>query len=93
MAEVMEQVHSRHAEPHYYLPYVGTDPAARRRGRGTALLRHVLDRCDAEGIPAYLEATSPANLALYARLGFTVVEELRWPDGGPPFWPMWRTPG
>jgi GNAT superfamily N-acetyltransferase len=44
------------AEPHYYLPFVGVEPEWQGRGLGTALMRPVLDRCDAEKVPAYLEA-------------------------------------
>jgi hypothetical protein len=52
-----------------------------------------LERCDDEGIPAYLEATSAGNRDLYLRHGFEVIEEARWPGGGPPLWLMWREPG
>lgn len=92
MASLLASTHERHDEAHYYLPYVGTDPACQRQGHGTLLLRHVLDRCDEQGVAAYLESTCPENRALYARLGFEVDEELHWPGGGPPFWPMWRDP-
>lgn len=92
MLSLMETKHKAHAEPHYYLAFIGTDPDARGQGRGTALLHGMLQRCDSEGVPAYLEATSVQNQALYHRHGFTVIEELHWPGGGPPFWPMWRTP-
>jgi hypothetical protein len=30
--------------------------------------------------------------ALYHCHGFEVLEELNWPGGGPPSWPMWRKP-
>ena len=92
MASLVEARHEQHDEPHYYLPYVGTDPDHQRQGYGTLLLHQVLDRCDEQGIAAYLESTSLENRVLYHRLGFEVVEELHWPDGGPPFWPMWREP-
>jgi GNAT superfamily N-acetyltransferase len=80
-------------EPHYYLWLLGVDPAKQGRGIGTALMRPVLERCDAEGMPAYLEATSTRNRDLYLRNGFEVVDEVRWPGGGPPLWLMWREPG
>jgi ribosomal protein S18 acetylase RimI-like enzyme len=93
MLNGMEKVHRKREEPHYYLPFIATDPAARGRGHGGALLGSMLDRCDAEGRPAYLESSSMRNQALYHRHGFTVVgEEQRWPAGGPPWWPMWRPP-
>jgi hypothetical protein len=43
----------------------------------------ILSRCDEHGLPAYLEASSPRNRALYERHGFAVVEEMRLPRGGP----------
>jgi GNAT superfamily N-acetyltransferase len=79
-------------DPHYYLPYIGVAPARRGNGLGTALLRPVLDRCDTEGAPAYLEATNKRNLPLSRRQGFEVREELDLPNG-PRLWTMWREPG
>lgn len=90
MVSLMESKHKEQAEPHYYLPLIGAEPAGRGHGRGSALLSSMLERCDTEGRPAYLEATSIQNQALYHRFGFEVLEELHWPGGGPPFWPMWR---
>ena len=80
-------------EPHYYLPFVGVVPGWQGRGIGAALLRPVLDRCDAERMPAYLEASSPRNRNLYERHGFVVTEEFRLGKGSPPLWRMWRAPG
>jgi GNAT superfamily N-acetyltransferase len=78
--------------PHYYLPVIGVEPAAQGRGVGSALLVPVLERCDREGMPAYLEASSERIRVLCLRHGFEVVEELRLPDDGPPIWRMWREP-
>ena len=52
----------------------------------------MLDRCDDDGIPAYLESSSIRNQALYYRHGFEVIEELNWPGDRPPFSLMWRKP-
>jgi GNAT superfamily N-acetyltransferase len=87
---LMERRHVR--EPHYYIPYVGVAPESQGAGLGTALLAPTLDRCDSEGVPAYLEATSERNAALYGRLGFTAIGELRL-RGSPPLWPMLRPAG
>jgi hypothetical protein len=51
----------------------------------------VLERCDREGVRAYLDATSERNRRLYERHGFEA-EEAFAPPGGPPLWPMWRQP-
>ena len=79
--------------PHWYLYYLGARPGRQNAGIGTALLRPMLETCDNEGLPAYLEATSPRNRALYRRHGFLDGEPLGLPDGGPPMYPMWRRPG
>jgi GNAT superfamily N-acetyltransferase len=84
---LIERRHIR--EPHYYIPYIGVAPEAQGHGLGTALLRPTLDRCDREGLPAYLEATSERNAALYERLGFRHRGELRLASS-PPLWPMLR---
>jgi GNAT superfamily N-acetyltransferase len=85
----MERRHPRHA--HYYLPYIGVVAAAQGQGLGTSMLRPVLDRCDDEGLPAYLEASNPRCARLYERVGFRPIEEIR-PLGAPPIRLMERTP-
>lgn len=61
---------------------MGVLPSMQGRGLGSALMRPTLDRCDREGLPAYLEASSERSTALYERLGFRVTRELR--IGGSP---------
>jgi ribosomal protein S18 acetylase RimI-like enzyme len=84
---------ARPPEPSWYLSAVGTDPSWRGRGLATSVMAPVLARCDAGGVPAFLESTKEANLALYRRHGFEVTEVLH-PYGadGPPVWPMLREP-
>jgi GNAT superfamily N-acetyltransferase len=80
------------AEPHYYIRSVGVRPALQGRGIGTALMRPTLDRCDSEGVPAYLEASSERSAVLYQRLGFVHLGVLTLADAAPPLWPMRRPP-
>jgi ribosomal protein S18 acetylase RimI-like enzyme len=90
---VMELMEKHHPdEPHWYLMLIGSDPSVRGAGFGQALMRSRLDRCDAEGVPAYLENSNPRNESYYLRFGFEVTGEIKLPDGGPPMWPMWRDP-
>jgi N-acetylglutamate synthase-like GNAT family acetyltransferase len=78
-------------EPHWYLFAVGVVPEATGQSRGTALLEPMLERCDAQRLPAYLEASSEHNARLYARLGFERRDEVEvFP--GVPVRPMWREP-
>ena len=83
--------HDHPRELHWYLPFIGVAAAHQGRGIGAALLAPVLDRCDADGVPAYLEATNPRNRALYLRHGFVDHHEIELPDG-PTLWGMWREP-
>jgi GNAT superfamily N-acetyltransferase len=83
--------HHPHDE-HWYLPVIGITPTWQGRGYGAAMLRPVLERCDAEGTPAYLEASTPRNRALYERCGFQLVEECYYAKDGPPLFRMWRDP-
>ena len=79
-------------EPHYYLALLGTDPDRQSRGIGGAMLASQLARCDAEGVPAYLESSNARNVPLYARHGFEVTKELKLAPTGPTMWLMWRDP-
>jgi GNAT superfamily N-acetyltransferase len=86
------QEHHRRLDPHWYLYYIGTRAERRDSGLGSALLQAVLERSDSEHMPAYLEATSERNQALYERHGFETRGEIALPGGGPPMFPMWRSP-
>jgi GNAT superfamily N-acetyltransferase len=88
--EAMDAHHP--TEPHWYLLLLGADPDRRGQGIGSALLAPMLERCDAEGLPAYLESSNELNVPLYHRFGFEVTEEYRLAPDSPPLWAMWRTP-
>jgi len=78
MGAAMEWRHTRKPrEPHYYIRDIGVHPHMQGRGLGSALLRPTLDRCDRQGLPAYLEASSERSAALYERHGFQQTGELR----------------
>jgi ribosomal protein S18 acetylase RimI-like enzyme len=89
ISALLEEHHPRGS--FFFLQFLGVEPAQQGQGIGSALLATVLERCDAEGTPAYLDATSPHNRRLYERHGFVVTAELA-PAGGPPLWSMWRRP-
>lgn len=52
----------------------------------------MVERCDREGVAAYLENSNPANEAFYVRHGFVATGPLDLPDGAPPMTAMWRDP-
>ncbi|MFE2549068.1 GNAT family N-acetyltransferase [Streptomyces sp. NPDC059355] len=80
------------AEEHEYLLMIAVAPGRQGEGLGTELMRPVLERCDREGVPVYLEASSERSKGLYERLGWEFTgEAVRLPEG-PLMWPMWRKP-
>jgi ribosomal protein S18 acetylase RimI-like enzyme len=92
-AVAAQRVQQRHPQrPHWYLFAIGVEPDRQGRGVGSALLRGVLDRCDAAGEAAYLEASTETNVRLYQRHGFGLTEEFRMARDAPPVWLMWREP-
>lgn len=89
-APFFEQMEEHHPKtPHWYLPMIGVDPAYQGEGVGSALLAKALERVDADGLPAYLESSNPANVPLYRRHGFEVVAEIQTADS-PVMYPMAR---
>jgi len=89
MFEQMAQFHPTY--PHWYLPMIGVEPSRQGSGVGSALLQHSLANCDADGLPAYLESSSPKNIPLYERFGFEQIGVIRSGDA-PPMFPMLRKP-
>jgi GNAT superfamily N-acetyltransferase len=79
-------------EPHYYLNILGVAPEAQGGGLGSALLAPMLERCDREGVPAYLESSKERNVPFYERHGFRVTGQISMPLSGPRLWLMWRDP-
>ena len=82
----------RPTAPHFYLQGLGTDPPRQGEGLASAAMQPVLTRCDAAGIPAYLESTKERNVGFYESHGFAVQGCEQIPLGGPPLWLMWRAP-
>jgi ribosomal protein S18 acetylase RimI-like enzyme len=76
-------------DPHWYLPRIGIEPHLHRKGLGSALLVEALSRCDQEHMPAYLESSNAANMALYQRFGFEALGVIR-AGHSPPMIPMLR---
>ena len=77
--------------PHWYLAVLGTDPSAQGQGLGSAVLAPVLQRCDEDGVGAYLESSKESNIAFYSRHGFRLTGEVHLLKG-PQMWKMWRDP-
>ena len=91
LLSAVDKAHHDVHEPHYYLGILGTDPEFQRTGAGSAALAPVLERCDTEGLHAYLETQKEANLVYYARHRFDLVQKIETP-GCPPIWTLLRAP-
>ena len=86
----IEKVHPK--EEHYYLEVLGTRQDMQSKGTGSAVIRDMLDRCDTEGMPAYLESSNLRNVPFYARHGFEETGEIAVGKGAPTVTAMWRNP-
>ncbi|HEY2555769.1 MAG TPA: GNAT family N-acetyltransferase [Diaminobutyricibacter sp.] len=79
--------------PHMYLSLLATHPDFRGRGIGQQLLAENLAAFDAEGLPAYLESTNPANDHRYERAGFRPVGRINAVLDDATATTMWREVG
>jgi ribosomal protein S18 acetylase RimI-like enzyme len=92
LAGLMEMTMKHPEEPHFYLMLLGTRPESQGQGQAGALLRPILERCDAQGLVAFLESSNPSNVPFYERHGFEVMCEVQLGDDGPVANPMQRKP-
>ena len=84
----IEKLHPK--QPHYYLEYLGVEPAYQGKGLGSALLKLLTEKADTEQMGCYLENANPRNNPLYHRFGFETINEKD--IIGVHNWVMWRTP-
>ena len=82
--------HGHPGEEHWYLEILGVHPDHQGKGLGSALMQPVLERCEAEGLPAYLESSTDRSAPLYRRLGFEEFDRFPMGPGSPPQRRMWR---
>jgi len=84
----------RHAtavrRPHWYLWMIAVAPEAQGHGHGGALMAHTFERADREGVPCFLETTSPRALDIHAAHGFEVAAEGLVPGTDLQVWSMVR---
>lgn len=91
-APIFEQMAAYHpAEPHWYLPLIGVDPAHQGEGHGNALMTYALAQCDRDHVPAYLESSNPRNIPFYKRHGFEPLGAIQ-VGSSPTLVPMLRSP-
>jgi GNAT superfamily N-acetyltransferase len=68
--EQMEEAHPTY--PHWYLPWLGVEPARQGAGLGRRLLGLCLAIVDRSRLPAYLETPNPRTIPFYEGHGFEV---------------------
>lgn len=89
---VFEQIEHYHPKfPHWYLPFIGVEPAQQGKGYGSALLQPVLEQCDRNSISAYLESSNSANISFYERHGFKLLGTIQ-AGASASIFPMIRQP-
>jgi ribosomal protein S18 acetylase RimI-like enzyme len=79
--------------PHTYLFFIGVDPAHQGKGYGAKLIRPMLERLDAKGMPCYLNTQNEKNVGLYGHFGFRVVDRKVIPGSSITHTAMVREPG
>ena len=78
---------------HLYLAAIAVRPRHQGQGVGGRMLREMLAQADERALPCFLEAHTPANVALYRRFGFEVVDQAVLPGTDITDWAMVRPPG
>ena len=78
--------------PHYYLWGLTVNPNQKRTGIGTALLKGLIEKADAEKEPIYLETHDEKNVVYYQRMGFSLVRVSKFPKFDLKIWCMVREP-
>jgi GNAT superfamily N-acetyltransferase len=71
------RVHDASSVPHWYLPFVGVDPARQGLGLGSLLLRAGLSRVDQDGVECDLITMPPRTKTMVAYAGTIKVEGTR----------------
>jgi ribosomal protein S18 acetylase RimI-like enzyme len=88
-----ESMQKRNAPmPHWHLGPIAVVPQHQGQGFASKLMRPMLARADAEGMPVYLDANNDVHISLYEHFGFEEKERITMPGDG--FWnaSMLRTP-
>jgi GNAT superfamily N-acetyltransferase len=79
------------SEPHWYLGVLATRPDHAGRRLGRWLMGAGVTTAHAQGMPACLETTNPANVELYRREGWQVLDQVAG-EGIPDTWVLVNRP-
>lgn len=79
----VDALHKKHAPyPHYYLFFIGVDPAYQKKRVAGRLITPMLGWLDMQKLPCYLHTQNEKNIGLYEHYGFQVIEQRVLPDSG-----------
>jgi GNAT superfamily N-acetyltransferase len=93
IATAVGRFHQRSAPgKHLYLSFLGVEPSRQGQGLGSSLIRPMLERADADGLPCYLDTFQPRNVPLYQKHGFKITVEEVEPNSGVRGWGFLREP-
>jgi len=76
--------------PHNYLMLLGVNPKYQGCGYAKLLINQVLEKCEKDSLPCYLETYLPKNVSIYQKFNFEVVEESTIPKTDIKFWGLLR---
>jgi ribosomal protein S18 acetylase RimI-like enzyme len=89
----VDDLHRKHAPfPHYYLFFIGVDPAYQRKRVASRLITPMLGWLDNQNLPCYLNTQNEKNIGLYEHYSFRVIEQVILPGSGIVHTAMLRKP-
>lgn len=92
-SNAVDEIHKKHAPfPHYYLFFIGVDPAYQKKRIASRLITPMLGWLDTRKLPCYLNTQNEKNVGLYEHYGFEVIEQVILPESGILHTAMQRNP-
>ncbi len=73
-----------------YIFILGVATQYQGKGYGKKLLLKLIEKCDSEDIPIYLETETETNLKMYEHFGFNLIQKIILPVVNHPMWEMVR---
>jgi ribosomal protein S18 acetylase RimI-like enzyme len=89
---IKDQKKNMNGRDYIYLTILSVKKERQGKGIGGKLLRSVIDGCDQEGLPIYLETEILENVQMYEHFGFEIVKKITLPEINCPVWEMMREP-
>ena len=89
---IKDQKKNMNGRDYIYLTILSEKKERQGKGIGGKLLRLVIDGCDQEGLPIYLETETVENVQMYKHFGFEIFKKINLPEINCPVWEMIREP-